>query len=514
MSDQPKPFRSLHSGFQQFEKSRPELVALSVGGTQYTYGEAGRTARRWAGALTEAVGGRPARVGVLASRNQTSYLGVLAALYAGAAFVPLNPRFPASRTRSMIEQAELDAVIVDEANLGELPALLAGLPHAPVVLAPESDLPDAAPLRELPEIAAEDTAYLLFTSGSTGVPKGVPITHGNVRAFLDANQDRYGFTEADRFSQTFEQTFDLSVFDLFMAWDNGARVCSMQAIELLSPYGFLERNGVTVWFSVPSAAAVLLKRGSLLPGRMPTLRWSLFCGEALPRSVAEAWQQAAPNSTLENLYGPTELTIACATYRWDPRTSPDECENDLVPIGTLYPGLSRLLVDERLEPVPAGAAGELCVAGPQCFPGYWQAPELTERKCFERDGLVYYRTGDLVRPLEGGDDLVFLGRNDQQVKVGGYRIELGEIEAALRRAGGVEAACVVHPRHEEIVAFVSGGETQRMLDRLAEHLPSYMVPKSVLVLDDLPRNGSGKIDRNALRQSLSAHVEGAQLVQG
>lgn len=169
----------------------------------------------------------------------------------------------------------------------------------------------------------------------------MPVTHGNVRAFLDAAQQRYQLTSQDRLSQTFDQTFDLSVFDLFMAWEHGARVCAMDSLELLAPFNYLERNGITVWFSVPSVAAVLNKRDALTPGRMPTLRWSLFCGEALPRQLAEAWQAAAPNSTVENLYGPTELTIACSVHRWDPATSPQLCVHDNVPIGEVFPGCTR-----------------------------------------------------------------------------------------------------------------------------------------------------------------------------
>jgi non-ribosomal peptide synthetase component F len=150
-----------------------------------------------------------------------------------------------------------------------------------------------------------------------------------------------------------------------MAWESGATVCSMEPIELLAPFRFLEEHRITLWFSVPSVAALLINRGALVPGSMPTLRWSLFCGEGLPRATAEAWQAAAPQSTLENLYGPTELTIACAAYRWDPIESPVECIHDLVPIGDIYPGLSHLAIDEQLREVSPGEVGELCVAGPQ-----------------------------------------------------------------------------------------------------------------------------------------------------
>lgn len=508
------PSRRLGAGLLRHAAARPDHVALTIGRRDYTYEETATTARRWAALLVEACGGPPGRVGVFAHRSETSYLGVAAALFAGAAFVPLNRRFPVARTRAMLERADLDALIVDPASAAQLPDVIAGLPRPPLILLPgtaraevagldgirvldAADLAAATALERLPEVSGEDLAYLLFTSGSTGTPKGVPVTHANAGAFLDVNQARYGLTPEDRLTQTFDQTFDLSVFDLFMAWESGARVCSMESIELLAPFRYLERNEISVWFSVPSVAAVLRKRGVLKPGTMPTLRWSLFCGEALPRASAEAWQAAAPHSVLENLYGPTELTIACTVHRWDPATSPAACVHDNVPIGRPYPGLHTLVVDERLAPVPDGGTGELCVAGPQTTPGYWRAPELTAERYVERDGRTYYRTGDLVRLQH--DEFVCLGRNDQQVQVGGHRVELGEIEAALRRAGAVEAVCLAHPEDGTITAVVSGDvDPDALLEAAGTGLPAYMVPRTAHVIGEMPVNGNGKVDRNAL----------------
>jgi amino acid adenylation domain-containing protein len=448
-------------------------------------------------------------------------------LFSGAAFVPLNPSFPPQKTASMIQQAGLDAIIVDKTCAPLLSDVLVGI-EAPPLLMPEFDSPQIpgvarilskpeldqmAPLQQLPATTPEDIAYILFTSGSTGAPKGVPITHGNVVYFLDFMTSRYGIVPTDRFSQTFDQTFDLSVFDLFMAWSNGACVYAMSSVELLAPTRFVNRNELTVWFSVPSVAAQMMRRNTLAPDSMPTLRWSLFCGEPLPRRSAELWQAAAKNSLVENLYGPTELTIACFMHRWDPQQSPPICHNDLVPIGRPFPGLSAAVVNENLQFVPDGEAGELCVNGPQTTPGYWRdaaktseryvhlavAPDQTRR---------FYRTGDRVSRLPGGE-YIFLSRADDQVKVLGHRVELGEIEAALRGEEGIEHAVAfgwptIAGSAQGIVAFVSGegADVGRLMERAKLLLPPYAVPTQLFIVAEMPLNANGKVDRRSLRDRL------------
>jgi amino acid adenylation domain-containing protein len=420
----------------------------------------------------------------------------------------------------MIERADLDAIIVDRQSLPALADALSGLSNAPHILLTDCNREEAlceiafdsgelstSPAMKSPcAMARSDTAYLLFTSGSTGEPKGVPVTNGNARAFMEYNHERYRLGPQDRLSQTFDHTFDLSIFDMFMAWRAGAALCVPKIADLASPASFIARNGITVWFSVPSIGMRLLRQGELTPSSMPGLRWSLFCGEALPQKLAEAWQAAAPNSILENLYGPTELTIACAAYRWNATTSARLCENELVPLGKVFPALSEIVVDERLEPVAPGMPGELCVSGPQTFPGYWQAPALTSKACFEvtnGDGgkVRYYRTGDIVRRRADGE-YVFLGRRDSQVKIRGHRIELGEIEAALRSAGCIDAVALAWPSRDQadsIVAFVTGQMPPQLVGRhIRERLPRQMVPRIIEPLSTMPLNVNGKIDRLAL----------------
>jgi amino acid adenylation domain-containing protein len=501
-------------------------TALIVDSRRYTYGELEVTARRWATRLAQLTPGGSKRIGIFAYRSFTTYAGVLATTFAGGTFVPLNPRFPAERTRDMVRQADLGAIIVDLASLPRLSIVLDGLPAGlPVLLTDgprtaarfpitldSNDLEQAFPEEGQPMVGSTDPAYLLFTSGSTGVPKGVPVTNGNVLSFMAHNRKRYSFSEADRFTQTFDHTFDLSIFDMFMAWSSGGTLCVPSLAQLRSPIAFVEEHGITVWFSVPSLASILIRQRYLSPNLMPRIRWSLFCGEALPQFVAEAWQAAAPGSVVENLYGPTELTICCAAHRWEPRISPAQCVNGIVPIGRVYEALSHVVRDQHSQAVTPGDVGELWIAGPQTFPGYWRADHLTADRIVEvsdSSGKTqhYYRTGDLVRQLPSGE-YGYVGRMDTQIKINGYRVELGEIEAVLRQSGCSEAVALPWPdrnKTKAIIAFVTPDRPIREIGAFARsRLPTYMVPRRIEPVDVFPLNVNGKTDRGALGQLATA----------
>ncbi|MFP3986824.1 amino acid adenylation domain-containing protein [Streptomyces sp. E11-3] len=485
--------------------------ALEVAGDQLTYADLDAMAGRLAGALTARHGGVPKRVGLLAGRSVLAYAGYLAVQRLGATLVPLNPSFPPARHAVVAESAGLDLVVADAKALGD-----AELP-VPVLA---YDAEGAAALRtgpvpDLPACGAgpDDVAYILFTSGSTGRPKGVPVLHRNVSAYLEHIIPRYELGPDCRVSQTFDLTFDPSVYDLFAAWGSGATLVVPTPNDILSPVRYVNRQRITHWNSVPSVASIALRLRALTPGSMPTLRWSLFCGEALTVAHAKAWQEAAPQSTLENIYGPTELTITCTEFRlpgnpedW-PRTG-----NGTVPIGTPYPSLEHLVLDE--DGVPA-EDGELCVRGPQRFPGYLDPANNAGRfvsfdgeRATVYDGTTpltdahWYRTGDRVRPQDG--QLVHLGRLDHQVKIRGYRIELGEIENVLLEQPGVSEAVVVAVTGRDGALFLEAFYTgtprpaDELLGALRERLPTYMVPRGAEPLDALPLNPNGKVDRKAL----------------
>ncbi|WP_021591134.1 AMP-binding protein [Actinomadura welshii] len=489
----------LHEAFLWSVDRDADAEALRVGGESISYGRLHERALRLAGGLLfHDPGGPdgPRRIGVLGARGEDMYAGLLAALYAGAAAVPLNPAFPPERLRAMIGAASLDGLIVDDKGLSLLAELKGALDGVRVVHQPTAPALDR-PLSSAPE----DIAYILFTSGSSGRPKGVPVRHSNVAAYLRQVGARYGFTRDDVFSQTFDLTFDLAMFDVFAAWGAGGTVVSVPSHVYVSLPDFVARHGITVWFSTPSMISLVRRGRGLGPGSMPGLRWSLFCGEALLVHDAAQWQEAAPNSRLENLYGPTELTISCSGHRFDPELSPKLAVNDIVPIGTVHPRLRYMLLGAEED-----GTGELCVTGEQMFPGYLDPADDTGR-FLDHEGLRWYRTGDLVRRVDGGE-LAYLGRVDHQVQIGGFRVELAEVEAGLRRLPGVRDAAAVAVAGR-LVAFLVGDEqpVPVLMKELGSFLPRYMIPRHYEYLDDLPLNANGKTDRPVLAERARIMLE-------
>jgi len=357
-------------------------------------------------------------------------------------------------------------------------------------------------------VPSNSIAYLLFTSGSTGQPKGVMVSHANVLHYVDCVTKRYGFTSNDRVSQTFDLTFDLSAHDMFVAWHNGACVCCPTQKQSIKPGAFINDARLTVWFSVPSTALFMRRLGVLKPGMYPLLRLSLFCGEALPLEIVRQWALAAPSSVIENLYGPTELTIACTAFRWNNTSYPADCEHGVVPIGEPFDHMEAAIVDEQLREVELAAAGELLMSGPQLCLGYWQDEERTRRAFVTIPGKrgIYYRTGDRVRRQAPDKPLTYLGRLDSQIKVLGHRVELGEVESAVREASGLDGAVafgwpMTASGAEAIEVFLQTEDfdTKELLEKLRTKLPLYMVPRNIRLLRHFPLNANGKFDRKALQ---------------
>jgi len=510
---------TLLDGFLTAAATHPERPALEVAGEHLRYGDLAERASILAAAILDREPhGAPPLTAIYAARSSAAYAGVLGALWAGHGYVPLNPGFPPDRLAEMLRRSGAPVLIVDRERAGMVAELVKDLEAPPVIINAEATIAACAGGRAdpvPPAAGAEAIAYLLFTSGSTGRPKGVGVTHANVTSFLAAIRERYGFGPADRFSQTFDLTFDLSVFVQFVAWDAGGCLCCPSEAQLMSPARFIRESELSVWFSVPSLGAMMRKLRMLKPDAFPTLRSSLFCGEPLPVELARAWAAAAPNSTVENLYGPTEATIACTVQPFDPVDASGGAElNGVVAIGEPFGGTRTMVADPDLREVAPGEEGELLLSGPQVTPGYWLDVEKTAAAFVHPPGTdeVHYRTGDRVRrPLAAGEPLLYLGRMDHQIKVMGHRVELGEIEAVLREASGIDAAIAVGwPLTDSgaggIAVFIADpdADVAVLREQLAERLPDYMVPRRFELLEELPLNANGKFDRRAMLASLEA----------
>ncbi|MDT8912417.1 amino acid adenylation domain-containing protein [Amycolatopsis sp. PS_44_ISF1] len=506
----------LYEWFAASAKRHPDRPALEIADRVLGYAELEALAEHLAARLTAAPdGAAPRRVGLLAAANTVlAYAGYLAVLRIGATVVPLNPAFPAARTAAIIRAAGLDLVLAEREEIGAGPAtrVLAVDPADPA--GPRAAGGSAPPARTA---RPDDLAYILFTSGSTGEPKGVPIRHRNVSACLDHSIGHYELGPGCRVLQSFELTFDLSVLTTFAAFGSGATLVVPGRNDLLAAARFVRRRELTHWFSVPSLISMTQRVDPLRPGSMPTLRRSVFAGEALTLQQAEAWHAAAPNGVVENAYGPTELTIVCAEYvlpgpvaQW-PRTP-----NGTVPIGPGFPSLDYVVLDADGRPA---AEGELCVRGPQRFEGYLD-PAHDEGRFLVYDGHravppdpaapigdeLWYRTGDRVRA--GADGYLYCERLDHQVKVRGYRVELGEIEAVLREQPGVRDAVVLaRPATSGDAVLAAaytgrGGGTEDLWQALREKLPAYMVPASLTAFEQFPLTANGKVDRRRLAEAL------------
>lgn len=524
-----QPSRSLIGGFFRSLRSSPASPALELGETRLTYEQLWTYAGRITASLNLTLDPSEKVVAVLADRSVAAYGGILGVLGSGRGYVPLNPKFPLERTLVMLRASGCKTLVVGRECAPTLAALLPRLDRPLTLIIPDADwepAPNLVPSHRLllarqlskiadprdPAVDPTDTAYLLFTSGSTGVPKGVAVSQSNAVAYMEYAAKRFGMHSGDRCSQNFDLTFDLSVHDLFTCWDAAATLVPY-AEQTLTPATLVDEQKLTCWFSVPSVAMFASKLGILEPEAFPTLRWSLFCGEALSASLAEAWQQAANNSILENLYGPTEATIAITYYRWNSDTSPAECVRGLVPIGWPFDGQQVCAVNEDLEPVPVGESGELCLGGSQVTRGYLNDPEKTARsfvRLKHTGDQIWYRTGDLVRQDVRGC-LFYLGRRDFQVKVNGYRVELQEIDLVLREAARTELAVAIpwplsDGSASGIVGVVSGSDPAHDKEIIAacdKRLPRYMVPNSIYHFPQIPLNVNGKIDRGKITEMLA-----------
>ncbi|MCU9209107.1 non-ribosomal peptide synthetase [Pseudomonas aeruginosa] len=505
---------TLQQRFEEQARQRPQAVALILDEQRLSYGELNARANRLAHCLIARGVGADVPVGLALERSLDMLVGLLAILKAGGAYLPLDPAAPEERLAHILDDSGVRLLLTQGHLLERLPRQ-AGVE----VLAIDGLVLDGyAESDPLPTLSADNLAYVIYTSGSTGKPKGTLLTHRNALRLFSATEAWFGFDERDVWTLFHSYAFDFSVWEIFGALLYGGRLVIVPQWVSRSPedfYRLLCREGVTVLNQTPSAFKQLMAVACSadMATQQPALRYVIFGGEALDLQSLRPWFQRFGDRQpqLVNMYGITETTVH-VTYR---PVSEADLEGGLVsPIGGTIPDLSWYILDRDLNPVPRGAVGELYIGRAGLARGYLRRPGLSATRFVPNPfpggaGERLYRTGDLARFQVDGN-IEYIGRIDHQVKVRGFRIELGEIEAALAGLAGVRDAVVL--AHDgvggtQLVGYVvadSAEDAERLRESLREslkrHLPDYMVPAHLMLLERMPLTVNGKLDRQALPQ--------------
>ena len=496
--------------------SHPERAALRWGDDRVTtYAELDRLSNQIAALLLNRGVRKRDTVGIAMEKSVVAYATILACLKLGATYFCLDPASPPARARAIVSQCAPAYAFV-------------GHQAVDVFECPKQQLDEGDDRVDWLEggtgsaiappwtIDGSDPAYVMFTSGSTGTPKGATISQNNLVNFIRWARTQYSIGPGEVVTNLNPLFFDNSVFDVYSSLFSGAALVPFTSAQLAEPASLLaeiDRLGCTVFFSVPSLLIYFQRLKLIRPDSFRTMKRIVFGGEGYPKPMLQKLHEAIGKRVeLHNVYGPTECTCICSSYRIS--------EGDFVdlkgypPLGELIPNFSHVILDERGEAVPTGDTGELYLGGPCVGLGYYAAPEQTaaafvqnptHTRFFDR----MYRTGDLVRLDPSDGKLHFVGRADSQIKLQGYRIELGEIEHAMQTVAGVDEAVAVFTTDgtvARITGIVSSGQDATagaVRHALPALLPRYMIPDRVVALRELPKNANGKVDRKTLAAAVS-----------
>lgn len=512
----------------------PDREAVRMDGRGLTYAELDHMTHRVARALLDRGIQRGDRVGIYVHKSFASVISIFGILKAGAVYVPLDPNAPARRLAYIARDCGLKALLTSPSKLGALTELATeGTPTRLALLtspANPSDPPlpsdweivswesiqslDTSPLNPYPAIET-DLAYILYTSGSTGAPKGVMISHRTIFTFLQWCQATFAITHEDRVTSQAPLHFDLSTFDIYATLQAGATIILVGEQLTALPVklvALLQDEQITITYLVPSILSLMLNYGSMAKHDLSRLRCVLFAGEVFPMKYLRRLVHTIPHATFYNLYGPTETNV-CTYYQVTPEDVAPERGDAPVPIGRACENVEVFALDDQghriVEP---GIEGELWARGSCVAQGYWGDPGKTAR-AFVQNPLqsLYpdpaYRTGDIVTLAPDRLNWLYVGRRDHMVKCRGYRIELGEIETALYRHDKVKEAAVIAIPDDllgnRLRAFVVPAEgatlTGKELEAFCAHqVPKYMVPERIQLCAQLPKTSTGKVDRTAL----------------
>lgn len=512
---------------------RPDATAIVWKNQRLSYSELDQASSRLAVMLRETGLQRLDRVAFCLPKSPDAIIAMLGILKADGVYVPIDSECPAARVRKVLTASEPAVVLISRHTAGLIDSVLADghLPGRPrFACLDEQPLTGAhfattfcgtdvdAAHCELPpsQNTASDPAHILFTSGSTGAPKGVVITHANVTAYIDWTLRYFGVTEDDRVSGHAPLHFDLSTQDIFGAFAAGAELHPVPPELNLLPHklaAFIRERRLTQWFSVPSILNYLCRFDVIRDNDFPDLRRLMWCGEVLPTPTLRYLMNRLPHVTFTNLYGPTEATIASSGFTVPSCPASD---TEQIPIGTACDGEDLLVLDDHMRPTATDDIGDLYIAGVGLSPGYWRDAERTAAAFLPDPNTIerrrIYRTGDLAR-VDAEGRITWVGRADSQIKSRGYRIELGEIETALNALGCLDEAAVVaidtdgFENKAICCAFVPKPDHDLSIadlrSLLAEAVPRYMIPQHWRAFQSLPRNANGKVDRPLLRNQFA-----------
>lgn len=439
------------------------------------------------------------RIGLVVNGDIETYASIFALWLEGKCYVPLHPNWPIERCEDIINQVDIDLILDSSSETRYVESkysliLTKDLRYSEDCLTPTSSISD------------KSLAYILFTSGSTGKPKGVQLSRHNLASFVDAFFSIYYLDENDRCLQCFELTFDLSIISYLVPLLRGAcvYVVPSEGVKYFQIGGLIEDEKLTFALMAPSTIKLLKPYFDEID--CCSLRYSLFCGEALHLDVTKEWAYCASNAIIDNVYGPTEDTIWCSTYRYN-RNGETKAYNGVISIGKPMTNCGMVIFDEQGNVCKPNELGELCLSGNQLTPGYHNNPEKNAEAFFVKDGVRWYRSGDLCFMDEDGD-IMYSGRIDHQAKIQGFRVELGEIEFHAKEfLKTVNVVCVAFDNEQgitEIAMFVEADEfdTKDLFQYMRTKMPSYMIPTRLLFVPNFPLNSNDKIDKVKLKSMI------------
>jgi len=439
---------------------------------------------------------------LIANDDLETYASIVAIWLEGKCYVPIHPLQPLERCLDIITQVGTSYVLdsSDETRYSDYHVI--STKH---LLFTDYDIDFEKGCSD------EELAYILFTSGSTGKPKGVKISRGNLAAFITAfNAFDYQLDENDRCLQMFDLTFDLSVMSYLLPLLSGAcaYTISSSKIKYQAAFELLDEQQISFAVMVPSVVHYLQPYMDEI--NLPSLRYSLFAGEALPLDLVDLWSQCAPNSIIVNGYGPTECTILCTACIYDV-TGGNKSVNGTMSIGKPMLGTEVMIVDDNCEKLPNRKKGELCLSSIQLTSGYWNNSSRDAESFFVFENKRYYKTGDLCSIDEDGD-IMYYGRKDSQIKIQGFRVELSEIEFIARRFYSHNNAVVAMPVYDDknnctiqlVVEKAGRDDADALIAYLKKYLPSYMIPARTYFMSSFPMNVNNKMDRKKIKSLISS----------